>query len=198
MPRLLRLVTLAWLALLPVQGVAQGGFEPGVVQSPILVVEFDRVYAQSAFGSRVIAEIDTAREALASESREIEAALQAEEAQLTEQRAGMEPDAFRALADAFDGKVQRSREEQDAKARALATAPEEAQRQFVAALRPILAEIMRDANAVAILDRRSVLLSLNAVDITDEAIIRIDAAIGDGSQTQTPEDAATEQTPAQE
>jgi hypothetical protein len=46
--------------------------------------------------------------------------------------------------------------------------------------RPILGQLMVDRGAFAILDRRSVLLSLGSIDVTDDAIARIDTAIGDG------------------
>ena len=40
---------------------------------------------------------------------------------------------------------------------------------------------MREAGAGVILERRSVLFSANAIDITDIAIQRLDDAIGDGA-----------------
>ena len=54
-------------------------------------------------------------------------------------------------------------------------------RAFLNAAQPILAGMMRDANAAMIIERRAVFLSADVIDITDEAIARIDAAIGDGA-----------------
>ncbi|MGD9866344.1 MAG: OmpH family outer membrane protein, partial [Pseudodonghicola sp.] len=54
------------------------------------------------------------------------------------------------------------------------------------AARPVLETLMRETGAGVILERNSVFLSANATDITDEAIARIDAAIGDGAQTAEP------------
>jgi hypothetical protein len=39
-----------------------------------------------------------------------------------------------------------------------------------------------DAGAVAILPKSTVFMSLSAIDVTDEAIRRIDAVLGDGSE----------------
>ena len=94
----------------------------------------------------------------------------------------MDPQAFRALADASDQKVQTIRRTQDAKARALNLRNEADRTTFVNAAGPVLEVLMRDAGAAVILERRSVFLSANAIDVTDEAIQRMDAAFGDGSQ----------------
>jgi len=122
------------------------------------------------------AETDTLRD----ENRRIEAALTAEEQSLTERRPTMTPEAFRAEADAFDERVQGIRTAQDAKERALQNGVTDGRDQFLAVAAPVLGQMMRDAGAAVILDRRTVFLALSAVDITDEAIAAIDAAIGDG------------------
>lgn len=152
----------------------------GLPQSAILTIETDRLFSQSAFGKRTANEIEAESAVLAAENRRIEAELMAEEQDLTARRAQMEPDAFRALADAFDEKVQSIRRTRDAKTRALSQRAEKAQVEFLRAARPVLEALMRETGAGVILDRSSVFLSANATDITDLAITRIDAAIGDG------------------
>ena len=52
---------------------------------------------------------------------------------------------------------------------------------FLNATAPVLEDLMRASGAAVILDRRSVFLSATAVDITDDAIERLDAVLGDGS-----------------
>ncbi|MDJ0822192.1 MAG: OmpH family outer membrane protein [Paracoccaceae bacterium] len=167
---------------------------PAPVQSPVLVIEFDRFFEESAFGRRAAAERDAEAAVIAAENRRIESELTTEERELTERRAGLEPEEFRALADAFDEKVQRLREEQDTKARAFGARTEEARRRFIAAAQPVLEGLMRDAGAAVILERRTVFVAAEAVDITDLAIERIDTALGDGSDTPP----APEIPPAQE
>jgi len=44
----------------------------------------------------------------------------------------------------------------------------------------VLSELLREADAVALLDVRSVILSADVADVTDLAISRIDARIGEG------------------
>ena len=152
----------------------------GLPRSAILTIEADRLFSQSAFGKRTANEIEAESAVLAAENRRIEAELMAEEQDLTARRAQMEPDAFRALADAFDEKVQSIRRSRDAKTRALSQRAEKAQVEFLRAARPVLEALMRETGAGVILERTSVFLSANATDITDLAITRIDAAIGDG------------------
>lgn len=154
---------------------------PSAPAPPILTVDQEELFAQSAFGRRVQAEFERDSAALAAENRRIEAALEAEERELTAERATMAPEAFRAKAADFDARVVEFRRVQDQKARDLSRAPEEARQQFFRAALPILAALVGERGALAILDSRAVILSAESIDITDEAIRRIDAGLGDGS-----------------
>lgn len=153
----------------------------GVVQSLILTIEPDRLFSDSAFGQRIVRDIETEGNQIASDNRRIEAELTQEERELTELRDTLTTEEFRERASAFDEKVQELRRTQDEKARALGQRSDEARRALLAAAQPVLLDLMADSGAVAILDRRAVLLSVSAVDITDRAIARVDATIGDGT-----------------
>ena len=154
----------------------------GLPQSAILTIATDRLFAGSAFGQRIAREVEAKSAVLAAENRRIEAELTEEELALTRRRPEMDAAAFRELADAFDQKVQLNRAAQDSKARALNQIGDAARGRFLQAARPILEALMREAGAGGILERANVFLSANATDITDLAISRIDAAIGDGSE----------------
>ncbi len=143
--------------------------------SPILTIDRDRLLAETQAGSETIAELERLAQALAAENSEIEDALIAEESALTEQRATLKPEEFRALADAFDARVQQLRAEQDEKARLLNRQRDEAPAQFFNEVAPILSEIVREKGAVVVIDLRQVFLSVRGIDITDEAIARINA-----------------------
>jgi Skp family chaperone for outer membrane proteins len=143
---------------------------------PVLTIDADRLLAESDFGRALANEVDDAARRLAEENRRIEAELLAEESALTERRGMMSPDEFRPLADAFDEKVQRFRTEQDEKERALADLREEGRQRFFRLAVPILSEIVRERGALVLLDRRDVFLSADSIDITEEAVARIDAA----------------------
>ncbi|KAA9008733.1 OmpH family outer membrane protein [Histidinibacterium aquaticum] len=167
----------------PVQG-------PEVVRSPVLTIDPDRVFSESRFGQHITEEIQAETEALAEENRRIAARLEAEERDLTERRPDIPPEEFRAEAEEFDARVQEIRREQDAKERAIGERVQQAQAAFLGAVRPVLANLMIERGAAVILDRRTVVLGAGAVDITDAAIERIDAEMGEGPGVQALDDLA--------
>ena len=156
------------------------GTARGSVLSPILTIDSERMFLESAFGRRVAQEIEQQGSVLAAENRRIEEDLEAEEQELTALRKTMEPEAFRALADAFDQKVQQIRQEQTAKGRALNNLLDQEREIFLGAAAPVLERLMRDAGAAVILERRSVFVSNSAIEITDDAISRLDETLGSG------------------
>ncbi len=176
---ILRLLCCAALLSGPVVLQAQ---QMGMPRGQILTIEPDRLYNDSDFGKRIIQQLEAESAVLVAENRRIEAELTAEEKDLTIRRAEMQPAAFRALADAFDEKVQETRRIQDAKTRELSQLSDANRRIFLQTARPILETLMREAGAGVILDRDTIFLSANATDITDLAIERINLVLGDGSQ----------------
>jgi Skp family chaperone for outer membrane proteins len=146
---------------------------------PVLIFDAERLFADSALGRALDAEVEEATRRLSEENRRIEAELLAEERALTERRAELAPEDFRPLAQAFDEKVQRFRAEQDEKERALAELREEGRQRFLQLAVPVLSDILRERGALVLLDRRDVFLSADAIDITDAAIARLDAVPGD-------------------
>lgn len=166
------------LAVPPVQVAAQV-FSP--TGSMVLTLDQDRLYSETLFGQRLQAEIAETSQVLAERNRVLTEQLTAEEKALTEKRKEVTPAEFRALADAFDEKVVKLREEQDAKIEALQRRRDLERRVFTGRILPILSEIVQDSGAVAILDDRAVILSADSIDITDRAIRRIDEVLGDGA-----------------
>lgn len=153
----------------------------GVPVAPVLTVESETLFARSMFGQRVAREIAAEQSILLAENRRIEAELAGEERVLTERRKQMSAADFRAVADAFDARVEEIRNLQDNKSREIAQRQEQEQSRFIQAARPILAELMREVGASVILEQRTVLLSDKAVDVTERAIQRLNATIGDGA-----------------
>lgn len=146
----------------------------------VLTLDKDRLFSGSRFGARTIEAVEVQARALQAENRRIEADLEAEEKSLTDRRAGMSPEEFRTEADAFDVKVKGIRAAQEAKARDLAAQRDAARQVFLQASAPVLAQILQERGAVAILDRSAIILSFDRADVTDLAIARIDAVLADG------------------
>lgn len=149
-------------------------------RSQILTIDQDRLFVDSAFGRASLDRERAAANVLEAENARIEAELVAEEQDLTNRRPGLETDAFTALADAFDQKVERIRTAQDEKVRDLGRAREADRLTFRRVVVPVLDRLMQDKGAVVIIDAASVIRSAAAIDVTDEAIVRIDAALGPG------------------
>ena len=164
------------LAVVPHVGAAQ---QSGV--SPILTIDQDRLFSETRLGAETLAELERRAQELAAENTEIENTLLAEELALTEQRATLPADEFRGLADAFDERVQRLRSEQDEKARQLNRQGEEARAAFFNEIAVILSDIVREKGAVVVIDRRDVFLSADSIDITGEAIQRINQLADDAN-----------------
>ncbi len=190
------LAFLAGLAFAQDSTAVQDQPQSAVIATSVLTVDVDGLFTRSQFGIRVLEDYTTQGEALAAENRRIADALREEELTLAAQRADMAIDVFLAEAEAFDEKAQAIRRAQDAKERVLETLLSEGRDRFLVVSRPILGELMIERGASAILDRRSVLLSLGSIDITEDAIARIDAELGDG--TVQDEDPETEETTAQD
>ncbi|NRB01826.1 MAG: OmpH family outer membrane protein [Rhodobacteraceae bacterium] len=149
------------------------------LQSPILTVDSERFYASSAYGQRVLAEARQAEQALSLENEAVREALEDEEREITDQRATLSAEEFRELADAFDAKVQEAYRAHNTKVRDLNQRIDRYQLAFQQAAAPVLEKIMRDAGAAVILERRTVYVSANAIDITELAIERINAVLSD-------------------
>ena len=159
-----------------------------VVRSPVLSINYDRFFAGSALGQELVAELEAERIMLEAENRRIEAELEAEEIDLTEARDTMPADEFREAAKAFDEKVEKIRSERRQLALELTQKSDALRKRFDDAALPILTEIVRESGAVVVVDTRSVVLTLEAIDITTMAIERLDAAQASTDTESAPSD----------
>lgn len=145
--------------------------------APLLTLDQDRFFLQSDFGKAVVERERTATAALEQENKRIEAELIAEEQALTEERKTLPAKEFSAKAEAFDQKVERIRDEQDTKSRQLTESRDRDRRAFLQAALPVLGELLGQKRATAILDKNLVIVSLSAIDVTDEAIAAVNEAL---------------------
>lgn len=169
----------------PAQDRAATGQVPAL-RSPVLVIDYERLFNRSAFGRRVLGDIEAEGRALVAENDRIEAELSAEELELTRRRDALSPEAFRDLADAFDAKVQRLRAAQQAKAEAVGDDREAEEQRFRQLVNPIIARIMQEVGAVIVLDRRDSIVFVDAIDVTDTVLGLADQIVGDGENAPVP------------
>ncbi len=160
----------------PVAIPAQAPDLTGVSPVPYRVLDQDRLFRDSRLGQQILAGIRTAEQALEAENQQVADQLAAEERALTEARASLSPEEFRARADAFDVRVESIRAERAQISQQLTRQSEaEAQRFFDAAL-PVLVQLMSDEGILALLKPDTLVLGSDWLDITDAAIARLDAA----------------------
>ncbi len=163
-----------WFALCAPAAYAQD--YPVFQAANILIVSQDELFSNSALGKDILQLEQDERDKLIEEGRQIGAAFEAEEKQLTALRDTMAPEEFRILADAFDAKVVAARAAQETNDTNLIANIEARRRAFYGVIAPILAQVMQRYNATVILDRRSALLFDRNLDITREAIESLDKA----------------------
>lgn len=150
---------------------------PVTLPPPVLTLDQDRLFEESAWGRDALTRAEEATAALAAENRRIEQALEKEERDLTERRANMTAADFAVLATEFDAKVEEIRAAQDAKSRAISRRLDEDRTRFFQAVTPVLGQLLAETGAAAILADGAVVMSLTSLDITETAISRVDAVL---------------------
>ena len=154
--------------------------------SAVLTVDPERLFAESKFGRAAIARLEAAQKALLDENKTFDASLEAEEKALTDRRAALPADEFRKLADAFNTKAEEVRAARLAKSRSLTTLRDDDRQNFLTAIVPVLGELMAEMGGLVILDKKTVFLSFERIDVTDQAIVRIDAVLNDALLPKVP------------
>lgn len=153
--------------------------QPPQAPAQVLLIDQDRLFSVSVFGQAVGGVIDRVGRDLSAQNREIEDVLTQEEQRLTELRSSLSIEDFRLRAAEFDARVVEIRSEQDAKNRALGAYAEAARQRFLEIMGPILIDLVQRSGAEVLMDRRAVIFARDDIDITDEAIAAIDAALAD-------------------
>jgi Skp family chaperone for outer membrane proteins len=185
-PRIAAVLLLAGAVLGPpgsvAAQVAAGEGREAAPVAGVLILNQERLLAQTAYGRRIQRELESVSSALATQNRGIEADLTEEELALAEMRNTVTAEEFREMADAFDARVEAIRETQETKARDLSAQAELARTRFFERAAPILLDIVRARGAAVLMDSRAVLLSAETVDITEDAIAALDDRLGDGGE----------------
>ncbi len=146
----------------------------GAPFAKILIIDLRKVMGSSKVGQDIQRQVEGLKREAQSELNGEGSSLRAEETQLQQQAAILAPDVkarkikeWQARAASFQTKVnQRSGLIQGGVIKA--------QQQIEQALGPILEGIMRERSATVLLDRSSVLLAPNAIDVTDVVTQRLD------------------------
>lgn len=151
--------------------------------APILTVDQDVLFAGSDWGKRTQRVLDEEGGKIEAENERLADQLSAEEATLTQQRGTMDPAEFRRQAEAFDTRATEVRRQRAQVVQDLNAWAEADRTAFYRAALPMMGEMMQERGAVAVLDRRTVFVSLDAIDMTQALVARLNATLGDGVGT---------------
>ena len=175
MPRAVRVLAVPALALALAGGADRACAQAPPASAPFLIINQEQILTGSEVGKQLLADEERERDTLRSEARSLDAAFEAEERRLTEQRPDLDPAEFRRLSDAFDARVVQARRDQDSRSAALAQEFDQRRRAFYARVAPVLVMLMDRYGAKAIFDENSVLLADQTLNITEAVIAEIDA-----------------------
>lgn len=157
-------------------------------QLPFVTLDQARLFNQSRYGARLAAELGERQAGLAAENRRIEAELADKEKALTERRAKLSAEDFRRFADDFNAEVERHRAEQAAKEREIYQIHERNRALFQDLANQAMAGLLRERGALAIIAEEAIVMGFLELDITEDAIARLDALVGDGAHLPQPGD----------
>ena len=146
----------------------------------VIIIDKQRVLSETLYGQRLMAEMRQMEQLQIADNKRLLQELELEEARLTEQRSSMDADEFRVLAVNFDEKVQFISNQQQAKNQTRMEQRRKDPMKLMAATGPVFETLMRDTGADAIIEQRYAFIWNDAINLTDEAIERIDAFLGDG------------------
>ncbi|MDE2134950.1 MAG: OmpH family outer membrane protein [Alphaproteobacteria bacterium] len=171
-------ILMAGLIFLGMAGVDAASAAPpppgGAPTARILMVDMRRVMAGSKVGQDIQRQVEALKAQAQSELKGEESSLRSEETQLQQQAAILAPDVkarrikdFQAKAQSFQRKVQE-------RGGLIQGGVIKAQQQIEQALGPILQGIMKERGATVLLDRSSILLAPNSIDVTSLVVQRLD------------------------
>lgn len=152
----------------------------GAARVPIMTIDLEDLFLNSAWGRRAQADLEARGRTLADENERLATLLSTEERDLTELRKTLPADQFRTRAEEFDKRVVEVRRERENELRELQHSAEATREAFFKATQPLLAQLMQERGAVAVLDQRMVLVSIDAIDVTADLIKRVDEVAGAG------------------
>ena len=153
---------------------------PAPQSLPMMTIDPERLFAQSQWGKRVLADYEARGRALAADNERLANQFSDEEGELTKLRDSMSPEEFRARAEEFDKRVVEVRRERDKLLTDLQHEFDQGRNSFLQAVLPVLAKLMQERGAVVVLDQRAIFVSADSIDVTQELIGRVDVEVGAG------------------
>ena len=155
----------------------QSGDGDNAALSGVLIVSMDRILRESAAGRSVQEQAEALRAKLRGALDDRRKKLRDEERALANLRNTMERDAFDERVADFEAEVRELRRDEQGDSGRLQRAVGLARSQLREQLAGVLVQLMTERGAGVMIDKKQVLVSANGLDVTDEAIKRLDAVV---------------------
>jgi len=143
------------------------------------ILNEERLLRESLYGQAILSDLREAEARLEAENERIAQDLADEERALTEARADLSPEEFRARADEFGQRVEVIRAERNELSRDFARQSDAAAARFFDEALPVLLQLMSEEGLTAILRPDALIVGADWLDMTDQVIARLDTALGD-------------------
>ena len=154
---------------------------PAMAQA-VIVIDQARVLATSAAGLDIQSKLQGIGEQVDRELEPEAEALETEQQSLDAQTQNLSREAIEARPDlisriqSFQRRLVTFEQKRQKRARELAATRDQALQRFEEALRPVIAEVIRESSASVVLDRSQVIFAGEAADKTQAVITKLDAA----------------------
>lgn len=148
---------------------------------PIIAFDRERIQTTSQMGQDLAAQIDALQQALVEENAHIAEDLEAEEREITALKGTLSAEDFALRAAAFDAKATRLRMENAEKVSDVEEQSLQNSRIFEQTLRAVLTDIAREVGALAVFEIQQIYLRSETIDVSTEAIRRLDAQLQSGA-----------------
>ncbi len=143
----------------------------------VLIVDMQRIKSDTSAGRDMLAKQAGIRQRIQENLGERRERLRDEEKRLAEERENLDPEEFREQVLAFEKQVFADREFSERESRRLQLVLFRASAMLKERATAVLAGIMREREAAVLLDSTQIVLSVDSLDITDEAIRRLDEVL---------------------
>ena len=148
-------------------------------QAAIIVVDMNRVVAESAAGKSGSTQLKTQVDSAQARAKALSDSLQKEEETLVKARQAnsMAPEAFQAKVKEFQTKQNNARTELGTREQAIQRSDAYVRQQIFTAVNPIIQTLLRERGASIVLAREAALAVNPSLDVTAEVVRRLDAAL---------------------
>ncbi|MAB13979.1 OmpH family outer membrane protein [Parvibaculum sp.] len=155
--------------------------EDGATAKPavILIVNTEQLFAQSKVGQSIRKQAQAQAEALQAENQKQSKKMEAEAKKLGDQRALLSQGEFQKKVEALQKKDRQLQKTMQEKGQAFQLGTQQARAKVQAALRPIFVDIMKERGGTVLLDQSVVLAGGVDLDITQEALKRLNEKLSD-------------------